>query len=108
MADTIQHQKIPDNNLGCNIKTSYPTFFDFTKKIIKNINILHECKESRDDDNLLKASIEDNIDEDNKDATLNHPLYDDELKSTIEEDIHNILVQQNDIKKEYNYESIEI
>jgi hypothetical protein len=66
------------------------------------------AKESRNVDRLLKASIEDNIDEDNNDATINHPLYDDELKSTIEKDIHNTIVQQNDIKKEYNHESIEI
>ncbi len=64
------------------LKTSYPTFYDFTKEKIKNVNILHECKlESRNDDSLLKASIENNIDEDNKDATLNHPLYDGELKA---------------------------
>jgi hypothetical protein len=80
-------------------KTSYPTFFNFTKENIKNINILHECKESRDDDSLLKASIEDNIDEDNKDATLNRPFYDDEFESTIQEGIHNISIQQNDVKK---------
>jgi len=46
------------------------------------VNILHESKESRDIDHLLRTSIEDNIDEDNKDVTLNHPLYDDELKCT--------------------------
>jgi len=62
------------------------------------VNILHECKESRNVDCLLRASIEYNIDEDNKDVTLNHSLYDDECKSAIEEDIHNISIQQNDIK----------
>jgi hypothetical protein len=31
---------------------------------------------------LLKTSIEVNIDEDNKNVTLNHPLYDDELECT--------------------------
>ncbi len=46
-----------------------------------------------DNDHLSKASIEDNIDENNKNATLNHPFYDDELKSMIKEDIHNISVQ---------------
>ncbi len=54
------------------LKTSYPNFFDFTRKKRKNVNILHECKESRDVDCLLRVSIEYNIDEDNKDATLNH------------------------------------
>jgi hypothetical protein len=63
-----------------------------TKEKIKNINILHECEESRNDDSILKASIEDNIDESNKDATLNHPFYDGEFENTIEENIHNISV----------------
>jgi len=89
------------------LKTSYPTFFVFTKeKMI--ISYMNECKKSRDVDCLLRASIEYNIDEDNKDATLNHSLYDDELESTIEEDIHNISIQQNEVKKEYNHENIKI
>jgi hypothetical protein len=86
------------NNLGCNNKNFISNISDFTKEKIKNINILHEWKESRDDDSLLKASIEDNIDEDSKDVTLNHPFYYDEFKNTIEENIHNISIQQNDIK----------
>jgi hypothetical protein len=40
------------------LKTSYPIFSDFTKEKIKNVNILHECKESRNADCLLKISIE--------------------------------------------------
>jgi hypothetical protein len=60
------------------LKTSYPTFFDFTKLKIKNVNILHEWKESKVTDCLLRISIEYNIDEDNKDVTLNHSFYDDE------------------------------
>ncbi len=84
--------------MGCNIETSYPTFFDFTKNKNKNVNILHECNESKVVDHLLRTPIDDNINEDNKDATLNHPLYDDELENTIEKDIHNISMQQNDLK----------
>jgi hypothetical protein len=72
------------------LKTSYPTFSNFTKETNLNINILHECKESKNVNHLLKTSIEKNIDEDNKNVTLNHPLYDDELKSTTKENIHNI------------------
>jgi hypothetical protein len=41
------------------------------------------AKKSRNADFLLRALIEDNIGENNKDATINHPLYDDELESTI-------------------------
>jgi hypothetical protein len=72
------------------LKTKYPTFFDFTKEKNKNIDILHECKESRSVDCLLETSIENNIDENNKSATLNHPFYDDELKITTKKNIHNI------------------
>jgi hypothetical protein len=45
------------------LKTSYPTFFNFTKEKDKNINILHECNESRSVDCLLETSIENNSDE---------------------------------------------
>jgi hypothetical protein len=31
--------------------------FSFTKMVIKNVNILHECKESRDVDRLLRGSM---------------------------------------------------
>jgi hypothetical protein len=58
----------------------------------------------KDIDPLLKVSIENNILE----QYINHPLYDDELKNTLEEDIHNIMIQQNDIEKQYGYENIEI
>jgi hypothetical protein len=53
----------------------------------------------KDVDCSLRISIENNIDEDNKDVTLNHPLYDDEFKCMKEKDIHNIFVQKNDINK---------
>jgi hypothetical protein len=32
-------------------------FSNFTKMVIKNVNILHECKESINVDRLLKASM---------------------------------------------------
>jgi hypothetical protein len=56
-------------------------------------------KKSINADCLLRTLMEDNIDEDDKDATIDHPLYDDELESTIKKNIHNIVIQQNDIKK---------
>jgi hypothetical protein len=57
------------------------------------------AKKSINSYRLLKTSIEDNIDEDNKDSTINHPLFYDELKSTMKKDIHNIAIQQNAIQK---------
>jgi hypothetical protein len=99
MANTIEHKKKHATTWDVTLKTSYPIFFDFTKEKIKNVNILHECKGLGNTDRLLRASIEDNIVEDNKNATSKHPFHDDELKTLIEEDIHNISIQQNDLKK---------
>ncbi len=62
----------------------------------------------KDIDPLLKVSVENNIHVEHKDDKINHPLYDDELKNTLEEDIHNIMIQQNDIEKQYGCENIEI
>jgi hypothetical protein len=43
--------------------------------VIKNVNILHECKESRDVDRLLRCSmIGEFIDDENKNSIRN-PLY---------------------------------
>jgi hypothetical protein len=46
----------------------------------------------KDIDPLFKVSIENNIHEQYKDDKINHALYDDEIKNTLEEDIHNIMI----------------
>jgi hypothetical protein len=43
-----------------NFEQLYHSLFRFDKEIIKNINILHECKESRDVDRFMQASENDN------------------------------------------------
>jgi hypothetical protein len=48
-------------------------------------------KKSKDIDPLLKVSIENNIHEQYKDDKIYHLLYCDELKNTLEEDIHNMI-----------------
>jgi hypothetical protein len=40
-----------------NLNKLYPNFSNSAKMVIKNVNILHECKESRDVDQLLTVSI---------------------------------------------------
>ncbi len=40
---------------GMTLNNVYPTFIDLQKTTIKNINILYECKESKDVDRLLKV-----------------------------------------------------
>jgi hypothetical protein len=72
MVGIVWHKKGPHNNLGCSIKNFISKKFWLYKREKKNVNILHECKESRDVDCLLRVSIEYNIDENNKNATLNH------------------------------------
>ncbi len=42
----------------------YPSFFSSTIMVVKNVNILHECKESRDVDQLLTTSIKNQSNED--------------------------------------------
>jgi hypothetical protein len=39
------------------LNESFSKFSNFTKQIIKNIKILHECKDSRDANKLLRISI---------------------------------------------------
>jgi hypothetical protein len=47
---------------------------------------------------LLKASVENKFQKYVKDNAIMHLLYDDKLKNTLEEDTHNIIIDQNDIK----------
>lgn len=39
---------------------------------------------------------------------INHPLYDNELKNALEENIYNIMIQQNAIEKQYGCENTKI
>jgi hypothetical protein len=55
-------------------------------------------------DPLLKVLVENNIHEQYKNDKINHPLYYDELKNTLEDN----MIQQNDIEKQYGCENIEI
>jgi len=58
--------------------------FNFTKMVIKNFNILQECKESKDVNKLLKASMTTEfIDNENENSIINL-LYSEELQDTIE------------------------
>jgi hypothetical protein len=42
----------------------YPSFSSSTIMVIKNVNILHECKECKDVDQLLTTSIKNKSNED--------------------------------------------
>jgi hypothetical protein len=69
--------------------------FNFTKMVIKNVNILHECKEYRDVDRLLRGSmIGGFIDDENKNSIRN-PFYIEEIQNKIEKHIEKITIQNN-------------
>jgi hypothetical protein len=58
--------------------------------VTKNINILHECKESRNGDRILTTSIKSELSEnDNEDSTIN-PLYSKDVENMIYKDIDEI------------------
>jgi hypothetical protein len=82
--------------------------FNFTKMVIKNVNTLHECKEYRNVDRLLRGSmIGEFIDDENKNSIRN-PLYIEELQNTIEKHIEKITIQNNTTQHKLKLEQLEI
>jgi hypothetical protein len=75
-------KKCNDKSWSENFEQLYPLLSTFDKKIIKNINISHECKESRDADRLMRASENDNNEQTNCDkhehSTMDG-LYDENI-----------------------------
>ncbi len=58
MVSFVQYQKgSPYVMERATLNESFLKFSNFRKQIIKNINILHECKDSRDANKLLRISI---------------------------------------------------
>jgi hypothetical protein len=58
--------------------------FNFTKMVIKNFNILQECKESKDVNKLLKASMTTEFIDNENENSIRNLLYSEELQDTIE------------------------
>jgi len=61
--------------------------------------------DSKNTNQLLRVLVENKIHE-HKDNKINYPFYDDELENMLEENIHNIIIQQNDIEEENECEQI--
>ncbi len=58
MVNFVQYQKVSLYVMeSTTLNESFSKFSNFTKQIIKNIKILHECKDSRDANKLLRISI---------------------------------------------------
>ncbi len=80
------------------------------KKKQKNINILYECKESRDTNRLLRVkSIQPKFDKENieEKSTMN-PFYEDDIEIELQQNIHDIKEQNNNIQTKFSREQIKI
>jgi hypothetical protein len=59
-------------------------FFNFTRMVIKNVNTLQECKESKDANKLLRASMTSEFIDNENENSIKTPLYLEKLQDTIE------------------------
>jgi len=69
--------------------------FNFTKMVIKNFNILQECKESKDVNKLLKASMTTEFIDNENENSIRNLLYSEELQDTIEKRFKKITIPNN-------------
>jgi hypothetical protein len=61
--------------------------------VTKNINILHECKESRDANRILTTSIQSELSKNHNEDSTTTPLYLEDVEKMIHkniDEIHNI------------------
>jgi hypothetical protein len=83
-------------------------FFQFHKNGDEKVNILHECKESRDVDRLLRASMTSEFINDENEISIRNSLYLKELQNTTEETIEEITIQNNTTQHKQKLEQLEI
>jgi len=76
----------------------YHSFSNSTKMVIKNVNILHECKKSRDVDRLLIASITNQSNDNENENSITNLPYSKEFENMVQEDIDEITIQNNIIQ----------
>jgi len=76
----------------------YHSFSNSTKMVIKNVNILHECKKSRDVDRLLIASITNQSNDNENENSITNLPYSKEFENMVQEDIDEIKIQNNIIQ----------
>ncbi len=74
---------------------SYPNFSDSKKMVIKNINIFHECKESKDSNKILTTSIKSELNENDNEDSKTNPLYSEDVENMIHKDIDEITIENN-------------
>jgi hypothetical protein len=76
----------------------YLSFSNSTKMVIKNVNILHECKKSRDANKLLTTSINYQSNKDENQNSITNLLYSKEFENMVQEDIDEITIQNSIIQ----------
>jgi hypothetical protein len=71
---------------------------------------LHECKESKDVDKLLRVkSTQLKFDkEEIKEKSTMNPLHEDDIENELQQNIHDIKEQNNNIQAKLSHEQIEI
>jgi hypothetical protein len=68
-------------------------FFNFTKMVIKNVNMLHECNKSKDANRLLRVSMMGEFVNDENENSIRNPLNSENLQNTTKEKIEEITFQ---------------
>jgi hypothetical protein len=88
------------------INVVYQKVSSFKKSIIKNIGILHECKESRDVDRMMKQSENEFQDEKEHINNFINPLYNKDIND-YNDDIEICIEKTNDnnVNKKPNFKS---
>jgi hypothetical protein len=76
--------------------------------VITNVNILHECKESKDANRLLSASMTCEFINDENEFSIRNSHYLKELQNTTEETIEKIKIQNNTTQHKQKLEQLEI
>jgi hypothetical protein len=69
---------------------------------------LHECKESRDVDRLLRVSMTSEFIDDENENSIKTPFYLEELQNTTKNFIEEITIQNNTTQHKQKLEKLEI
>jgi hypothetical protein len=76
--------------------------------VIKNVNILHECKKSRDANRILRASMMGEFINDENENSIRNPLYLEKIQNTTIEKIEEITFQNYTTQHKQKPKQLEI
>jgi hypothetical protein len=66
-------------------------FFNFTKMVIKNVNILHEWKKFKNANRLLRVSMKGEFINGENEISIRNPLYSRKLQNTTKKNWENYI-----------------